>query len=389
MARAPKTNSRINNNDYYRTRLKVGTTEQGKFVYKNFYGKTKGEAEAKKKEYAKELENGINPDLGNQSLGMALYNWLWNVEKLSGLKSSTFERYEGIYRNHIKGSQIALQPVKTIKKIALQKQYTDMVAQGKTIPQVENIHKVLRKFFKFALSEDYISKDPTIGVKLPKTNEDDFDSEDKNIEVFTQEEIKTIHANLEDEKLRYIALFSLFTGLRLGEILALEKTDVKDGYVCVNKTLSIIKIFENKEKYHYEMKAIKTKTKSSIREVPIPAPMQTELSRLKILVAKERIKLGSAYEDNNLLFPSITGTYIDKRNFTRSWTRFLKRIGVEHKKFHALRHTFATRLIENGVSIITVSKLLGHSSIQTTEIYTHVMKEEKEKGIMTLNDMLS
>ena len=48
MARAPKTNSRINNNDYYRTRLKVGTTEQGKFIYKNFNGKTKGEAEAKK-----------------------------------------------------------------------------------------------------------------------------------------------------------------------------------------------------------------------------------------------------------------------------------------------------------------------------------------------------
>ncbi|SHF17903.1 tyrosine-type recombinase/integrase [Alkalibacter saccharofermentans] len=388
MARAPKTNSRINNNDYYRTRLKIGTDEQGKLLYKNFYGKTKGEAEAKKKQYAKELEEGINPDLGAQSLDRALYNWLWNIEKLSGLKSSTFERYEGIYRNHIKGTQIAVQPVKLIKKLTLQKQYNDMIAQGKTISQVENIHKVLRKFFKFALSEDYISKDPTVGVKLPKTNEADYDSEDRDIEVFTKEEIKTIHANLEDEKLRYVALFSLFTGLRLGEILALEKTDVKDGYVYVNKSLSVVKTFSDEKNYHYGVKVIKTKTKSSVREVPIPNPMQTELSRLSILVKKEKLKLGSAYEENNLLFPSLTGTYIDKRNFTRSWTRFLIRVGVEHKKFHALRHTFATRLIENGVPITTVSKLLGHSSIQTTEIYTHVLKEEKEKGIMTLNDML-
>lgn len=388
MARNPKTNSYINDNAYYRIRLKIGTDEQGKAVYKNFYGKTKGEAENKRKQYEKVLEGGVNPDLASQSVGMVLYNWLWNIEKVSGLKSSTFDRYEGIYRNHIKGTPLSLLPMDKIKKITLQAQYADMVASGRSVSQVKNVHKVLSKFFKFAVSEDYIVKDPCIGVRLPKEKEENFEAEDKTVEVFTPEEVKQIHAGLEDDKLKYIALFSLFTGLRLGEILALERDDIKNDYVKVNKSLSSTKVFDDRNKYHYETKAVKTKTKSSIREVPISATMKAELPRLYKLLAEERLKLGPAYEENNLLFPSLTGSYIDKRNFTRSWTRFLERIGLPHKKFHSLRHTFATRLIENGVNIVTVSKLLGHSSIQTTEIYTHILKDEKKKGIDTLNDML-
>lgn len=388
MARTPKTNWSVNGNEYYKLRVKIGTDEEGKSKYKYFYGKTKGEAENKRKQFVKDLEGGMNPDLGNQSLGMVLNNWLWNIERHSGLKSSSFERYEGIYRNHIRNTQLAMLPINQIKKMTLQKHYTDMVTTGKSVSQVENIHKVLSKFFKFAVSEDYIVKDPCIGVKLPKSKEEDYESDDKVVEVFTSEEVKQLYQAMEDEKLKYVALFSLFTGLRLGEILALEKDDIKNHTVKVNKSLTNAKVFDGKNKYHYETKVVKTKTKSSIREVPIPEPMQVELSRLKILVAKEKMRLGPVYEENNLLFPSLTGTYIDKRNFNRSWTRFLDRVGMPHRKFHALRHTFATRLIENGVNIVTVSKLLGHTSIQTTEIYTHVLKDEKKKGIDTLNDLL-
>ena len=106
------------------------------------------------------------------------------------------------------------------------------------------------------------------------------------------------------------------------------------------------------------------------------------------MIAKEKLKLGEAYTENNLLFPSETGTYIDAKNLRRSWERILNNAGVTKKKFHALRHTYATRLFENGTSILTVSRLLGHSSIKTTEIYTHVLEDIKKEEVQCLNDML-
>ena len=104
-------------------------------------------------------------------------------------------------------------------------------------------------------------------------------------------------------------------------------------------------------------------------------------------VKEEKLKLGPAYTDNILLFPSLTGTYIDDKNLRKSWSRALKHLDITYKKFHALRHTYATRLFENGASILTVSRLLGHSSIKTTEIYTHVLEEIKVKEVECLNDM--
>ena len=72
----------------------------------------------------------------------------------------------------------------------------------------------------------------------------------------------------------------------------------------------------------------------------------------------------------------------------RSWSRALNASNISHKKFHSLRHTYATRLFENGTSILTISKLLGHSSIKTTEIYTHVMDNIKATEVECLNSIL-
>ena len=101
------------------------------------------------------------------------------------------------------------------------------------------------------------------------------------------------------------------------------------------------------------------------------------------------VKLGEAYTENTLLFPTTTGTYMDAKNLQRSWKRALENANIPYRKFHALRHTYATRLFENGTSILTVSRLLGHSSIKTTEIYTHVLEDVKTKEVECLNTIFN
>lgn len=385
MANKPKTNSTAKGHEYFRIRALIGYDCNGKHVYKNFYGSSKSDAERKKNDYLKDMQDGLNPDLASQSLSQAMYTWLWDIEKYSGNKSSSFERYESIYRNYIKESKLGLLVVSEIKKLPVQKYYNSLLNEGKSESQVKNLHKLLNKFYRYAETEGYVIKNPLAGLRMPKGNEEDIEEEDKVVETFSNEEINKILDSLGNVKLRYIIIFALLTGCRQGEILALQKSDIKGDTIKINKSVRNVKIFEDEENFEHELKVTKPKTKSSNREIPITAKLHSELKKLDKLAAEEKLKLGPAYTANNLLFPSLTGTHIDAKNLRRSWERALDAAGVPRKKFHALRHTYATKLFENGTSILTVARLLGHSSTRTTEIYTHVLEDIKAKEVECLD----
>lgn len=108
---------------------------------------------------------------------------------------------------------------------------------------------------------------------------------------------------------------------------------------------------------------------------------------MRVVRNEQKLRLGSAYQDNKLMFPSELGNYTDARNHLRSWKRALESIGVEYKGFHALRHTYATQLIMNNRDILTVSRLLGHSNIETTQRYTHILQENKAESVQVLNSL--
>jgi len=389
VANKPKINSTVKGKDYFRVRAFIGFDDKGEYVYKNFYGSSKSDAENKRNAYLKEIESGLNPDLSSQSLTMAMNTWLWSIEKYSGNKSSSFERYEGIYRNYLRDAEIGLLKISDIKKLPIQKYYNSLKDNSKSYSQIKNLHKLLNKFFGYAETEGYVIKNPCKGLKLPKDDEDDIDEEDVNIETFDNDEIIALVDSIGNKKLKYIVKFALLTGLRQGEILALDRKDIiNKTTVKVNKTLRSAKIFgDDGNKNHYELKITKPKTKASKREVPIPTTLKPELKKLENLIAEEKLRLGEAYTNNTLLFPSETGTYMDAKNLQRSWKRALDNANIPYRKFHALRHTYATRLFENGTSILTVSRLLGHSSIKTTEIYTHVLEDIKTKEVECLDSI--
>ena len=390
MANKPKTNTTAKGKNYFRVRTFIGYDDKGEYVYKNFYGTSKSDAEGKRDAYLREIESGLNPDLSSQSLSQAMNTWLWNIEKYSGNKSSSFERYESIYRNYVRDAGIGLLKMSDIKKLAIQKCYNELKDNGKSYSQIISLHKLLNKFFGYAEMEGYIIKNPCKGLKIPKDDEDEIEEEDKVIETFDNDEIKTLVESIGNKKLKYIVIFALLTGLRQGEILALDRKDIINdkSIVRVNKTLRSVKTFGEDGKNHYELRTTKPKSRTSRREVPLPAALKVELRKLEILVAEEKLRLGEAYTNNTLLFPSETGTYIDAKNLRRSWKRALENANIPYRKFHALRHTYATRLFENNTSILTVSRLLGHSSIKTTEIYTHVLKEIKIQEVECLNAIL-
>lgn len=389
---AVKTNSNVNDNKYFRIRMTIGKDKEGNDVIKNFYGTSKRDAENKRDNWVKDNLLGVDHINTRDSLSRSMFNWVWDILKVSKIKDSTFERYEGIYRNYVEKSNLGKMRLEDIQRVHVQKHYTDLNGDDKTYSQIRNLHKLLNMFFKYATIEEYILRNPCTGINLEQYKEEEtieeldlFFEDEGKIETFSNEEIPIILDSIKNDKLRIMVKFALGTGLRQGEILALKKTDIKDMTVQVTKACKIVKIYENSNKYNYELKVTRPKTKKSIRKVPIPTELKSDLLELNKIRNQERLKLGELYTENDLLFPSETGNYIDSRNLARSWKRVFKYIETPYKKFHALRHTFAIQLIKNGSQLITVSRLLGHSSIKTTEIYAHVLDSTKSTDIESLN----
>jgi integrase len=106
---------------------------------------------------------------------------------------------------------------------------------------------------------------------------------------------------------------------------------------------------------------------------------------------KESEKLGDSYQNyEGYVFTTETGLFIDPRNLLRAYQRALKSAGILYRKFHNLRHTYATKLFEADVPLKTVQELLGHSDItMTANIYTHVMPEKKVDAVEKLNNLFT
>ena len=185
-------------------------------------------------------------------------------------------------------------------------------------------------------------------------------------------------------------IFALYTGLRRGEILALtwKDVDLKEHTIKVNKTLSRINTYDT-QKGKTELRVTEPKTETSCRLLPIVDCLLPLLQKQKKACEKSAVS-EPRFSEQNLVFPSETGGYIDPGNYNRKFYKIVKRTGLPKVNPHALRHSFATRALEAGVDLKTTQELLGHSSIEiTANLYTHVLMEHKRKEVEKLNSFFT
>ena len=206
-------------------------------------------------------------------------------------------------------------------------------------------------------------------LKRPKAVE-------KQIECFSVAEQKQIEQAVRDGEKPYMlgVLICLYTGLRIGELLALEWSDIdfSNGTLMVDKTC------------HYGVnlngqfgRIVDTpKTETSIRLIPLPKQL--------IPLMKEHKKIPSK------LVISKNGEGISNRTYQRNFESLLKSLNLKHRGFHALRHTFATRALECGMDVKTLSELLGHKSPAVTlKKYAHTFLIHKKEMMNRLGKMLN
>lgn len=303
-----------------------------------------------------------------------LEEWLDNYIRPTA-KERTYTRYYEIVHQHI-SPHLGEYELNDLTPIVIQKFVTHLsqcgnlkTGAGLSPNSVNSIITVIQGSLETAnrigLSDEYTADK----IKRPKITE-------KQISCFTPAEQKQIEqAVMNDKKIKMFGiLLCLYSGLRVGEVLALEWTDIDfvKSELTVNKTCH-----DGKDKDGKFCRVTDTpKTESSRRVIPIPKQLLPHLREVKK-------KSSSKYVVSN------GEKIISVRSYQKTFTSLLKRLGIQHKGFHSLRHTFATRALECGMDVKTLSEILGHKNPTITlNRYVHSLMEHKKEMMNKLGKLL-
>lgn len=386
---AVKTNCKKGDNKYYRTSLTIGYNSEGKPVRKEFYGKSMADAEMKKEKYRMDLKNGINKKLEIETLNNAFRFWLIDVIMPSGIKTSTYETYESIYRLYIKDSEIGIRQIMDIRPPMIQSFFKALYGSGKHYPLMSKIYKLLKRFFNYQIEIDAIMKNPCQSVKVPGQISYLKEKNSTEIVVFSVEERTRIleHLYKTNDRIAGIAYLAFSIGIRQGEILALSWDDVdqENRILHIKKSVRYTKDFDSMgEIVGGSMKITIPKTLTSVRDIEYPSTFDDMWKKSKVQNNKDKIKAGISFDNKyNLVFTDIEGNVISKRYVIRHWEKALNELEIPYRTFHATRHTFITQMALDRVPEAVTQTIVGHKkgSEVTNKIYTHINKENTKQAL--------
>ena len=269
---------------------------------------------------------------------------------------------------------IANKKIDTIKTDELQAYLNSLKNLSNSM--IEKAHQQLNQAFTIAMNKGYIVQNPMVDVIRPKSNK-----ENKVVRALTVEEQEAftnwlVDKPIDEFKYRNVYLLQMYTGLRVGEALALTTHDID----LKNKRLNISRTLTTDEKGNIIM-GNKTKTYSGKRTIPIPYFLYPYI--------KEQIKIANKQinNDEKLLFKPNNSKYCRRSTINNELKRIFKQeFNITDISSHSLRHTFGTRCIESGMAPVVVKRLMGHKDIAVTlNTYTSVLEQFKEREFDKVN----
>lgn len=282
--------------------------------------------------------------------------WLERYMKHT-IKIRTYNRYKSICDLHLI-KDLGEYELDELKPNVLQDFLLKKIDDHYSTNTIKGIVSVLKQALRLAITLEFVDKEYCSNLKMPS-------SEEKEISVFTKKEQQVIESFcLNHKKRNYIGIvICLYTGIRLGELLALtwDDIDFNSNLLTINKTSYSAKV-DGKTQIIVD----KPKTKKSNRVIPLP----NQLVKLLKIIKKE--------SNSKYVITTRNSGMVGNRSYQRTFKFILKKVNVQYRNFHSLRHTFATNAIELGMDVKTLAEILGHTNAMITlNRYSHSLLNYK------------
>lgn len=363
----------------WRGQVTLGYDENGKRQRANVSGKTSAEVQKKLNAVITEYNKGEITKISIETFTEWADIWL-NDFKKNAIAPRTYESYKYLLEQHIKPALGKIK-LKDLQPVQIQKLVNGAIDKGLSPRTSRYLVTVIHGCLEQAVKNGILAKNVSKAVVQPKAEKV------REMRVLSKEEQALLIEIMNGQRLGIIFILCLASGLRIGECLGLSWKNInfEEEYISVKEALQLIKKeVDGTQKYVNEIG--KTKTKSSIRNIPIPPSVVARLKEHKELQQLEKDKVGEDYIDNDFVFATRQGKLLTYRNVCRRFNQLIEKAEMAHVNLHALRHSFATRLLESNEHPKVVQELLGHTSIQMTmDIYSHVAPDIKKKATMSLD----
>ncbi len=351
-----------------------GYDENNKAKYASVYAHTYNDVKIKLFQAKNNTQNKELNGKDEQTLMVYALKWLDNIHLR--IKHSTYVKYANIVNNHIisalgnyKMCELTTENIREYadKESSFGKINTSKGLSPKTVKDILSVLRLILSYARELGIEIHCNLD-LISIRSA--------TEDKKIISDNEHRILLKYLLEEPDYIKTGILMCLYTGIRIGEICALRFEDISltNNTVCVTKTMQRLQTLDEHSKTKTTITITPPKSKSSQREIPLPTFIAEQIKRLSFCP--------QAY-----LLTGDINHYIEPRTMENKFKSCLKKCGLPQYNFHQLRHRFATRCIEAGFEIKTLSEILGHSSVNITlDRYVHSSLEFKRQNMNKLQE---
>jgi len=366
----------------WEARVLKGYSETGKATYAYFYGRTYREAKDKILTSLPfvNLNTTTKVEVKNEDETLKFENVLdkWLENSKIRLKESSYVKYFNLINKHIKPvlGQYLLSDITnaTLNSFVAEKLKTGKLdaSNGLSEKTVKDIMTLIKSVLRFAQDESLLS-DVKINLKLPHEKKSD-------IRVLTKEEQSSLEkylcSDIDESKLG--VLLCMYTGLRIGEICALKWCDISlsEKTLTVNRTMQRIQTLDENCPSKTKITVTIPKSDCSLRIIPLPDCLTDKLKAFRPVSPAAYFLTGKS------------GRYIEPRTYQNRFKSYILNCGIENANFHSTRHTFATRCVEVGFEIKSLSEILGHANVNITlDRYVHPSFDLKRSNMNKLNGL--
>jgi integrase len=347
----------------------------GTYARRRVYGRTRQEASRRLTEIVSRSQAGLPADATEWTVERFLAYWLEHVVK-PARKPKTYEGYELVARVHI----VPALGRKRLHRLTAAdvRLFVKRLESAKSPPStrlVQQVHAVLRNALQAAVREELIGRNVASLVQVTSPN---YDVNRR----LTVGEARKLLAVSRDHRLHALYVLAVYLGLRRGELLGLQWRDV-------DLNAGVIEVRSSLQRVGGELRAVTPKTRSSRRTVPLIGMCGEALRAHREQQNAERAGAGLGWLDTGYVFTTSAGTPIEPDNLRRSWYPVRDAAELGPVRFHDLRHTCVSLLLDLGAPPHVVREIVGHADLSVTMmIYAHASQEEKRAALGRLDDRL-